>query len=83
MKLVWQCVGDEKTCALCASLDGLPNGTGWSSTNGSEIDLWVRNKKGEWERGRCQQPGLYGEPPLHPNCRCSIVVHDDGGDVVA
>lgn len=82
MKRLWQCNQDGKSCALCLSLDGRLEGDGWSAANGREIDLWYRNEDGEWVRRKSLQPKLYGSPPLHPNCRCMIVVVGDD-DVVA
>jgi len=79
----WQCEQDGKACALCKSLDGLPDGRGWSSLNGRETDLWELDASGEYTRRTPARPTLYGTPPLHPKCRCKIVVDDDGNDEVA
>jgi len=76
MKLVWRTAGDDKVCSLCQSLEGRVDGDGWSSANGREIDLWQRDEDGEWKRRSPADVKLYGSPPLHPNCRCSVVEED-------
>lgn len=66
-KLEWLVTDDDRTCPFCAPLDGKTVGLGKSffdkgdkitAENGSVLDLDYEN---------------IDFPPLHPNCRCTIV----------
>lgn len=69
---VWKTAEDDKVCGVCASLDGLPSGIMWDSSIGPESGLWTKGPDGHWHR-KGGAAGPYGSPPLHPNCRCTVV----------
>jgi hypothetical protein len=62
---IWQTSFDERTCALCSAMDGqtIPYGELFDSP-----DLGQKNVFGE--------PLV--EPPMHPNCRCSVKLDTKG-----
>jgi len=81
MPLIWKTNPDTTSptggaCGACQALAGNPDGQGWRSELGPELDLWEKDAAGNWQRR--DTAGYAGLPPLHPNCRCEIINVDPG-----
>jgi hypothetical protein len=75
---VWRTAGDGKVCEACQALDGKAAGDGWDPEHGSEVGRYVKTVDGQWKR--TGPAGVVGEPPLHPNGRCTIEEVPDEGE---
>lgn len=84
--IAWNCVGDSRTCDVCAAMDGqsIPVGQAFTNyvnipagqilSNGHEFenDTAIYFDHSQWnDQGKI--------PAAHPNCRCDFLIYRKGG----